>query len=357
MHFQSASMQHFPLRSSGRRILNYLDDWLILTQSLNTLISHIDLLLIHLESLGLCVNMQRTFSPPPLTRSRGDESLPLVRSCGDESPPLARSSRGQFVFPAPFQARQLCSVEGFSETARTQGSDVIWDYYTCARCSYGWNLESRGRRGLRDVSHRGHIEALTQPRSLQPGSSPVLGSVARDGHNGCLTELLEAPPWPIPGRKHMLSQVDGSVWHSNLELRSHHVWSLQGYQRRWAPYSLACSHAHGSANTHYKTFVCFKMGSVCERVRIISTRLLAPYRMFWVSRCTDWIVDRYHRHWSLCRGHCRIRSPQSGQSFGKKDYIPHVHFRFHPGTRKWVKSFLTATIWAFNIHRFEGAIP
>ncbi len=67
-------------------------------------------------------------------------------------------------------------------------------------------------------------------------------------------------------------------------------------------------------------------GSVCEGVRLISTRLLAPYRMFWVSRCTDWIVDRYHRHWSLCRGHCRVRSPQSGQSFGKKDYIPHVHF-------------------------------
>ncbi len=39
-------------------------------------------------------------------------------------------------------------------------------------------------------------------------------------------------------------------------------------------------HAHGSAKTLYKTFVCFKMGSVCERVRLISTRLLAPYRMF-----------------------------------------------------------------------------
>ncbi len=105
-HFHSASMQHFPLRSSGRRILNYLDDWLILAQSLNTLISHIDSLLIHLESLRLCVNMQRAFSPPslvrsrgdespPLARSRGDESLPLERSRGDESPPLARSSRGQ----------------------------------------------------------------------------------------------------------------------------------------------------------------------------------------------------------------------------------------------------------------------
>ncbi len=27
--------------------------------------------------------------------------------------------------------------------------------------------------------------------------------------------------WPIPGRKHMLSQVDGLVWHSNLELWSY----------------------------------------------------------------------------------------------------------------------------------------
>ncbi len=101
-HFQSASMQHFPLRSSGRRILNYLDDWLILARSLDTLINHIDSLLIHLESLRLCLNMQRAFSPPPLARSRGDESPPLARSRGgwdpasreiawDESLPLVRS--------------------------------------------------------------------------------------------------------------------------------------------------------------------------------------------------------------------------------------------------------------------------
>ncbi len=205
-----------PLRSSGRRILNYLDDWLILAQSLDTLFSHIDSLLIHLESLGLCVNMQRAFSPqplarsrgdespplarscgdesPPLARSRGDESLPLVRSRGDESPPLARSSRGQFVFPAPFQARQLCSVEGFSETARTQGggfsgmSSGIITHAPIAAMSeisspvYGVDF------GM--FAHRGHIEALTQPRSLQPGSSPVLGSVARDGHDRCIDSRL-----------------------------------------------------------------------------------------------------------------------------------------------------------------------
>ncbi len=39
-------------------------------------------------------------------------------------------------------------------------------------------------------AHRGHIEALTQPRSLQPGSFPVLGSIARDGHDGCIDSQL-----------------------------------------------------------------------------------------------------------------------------------------------------------------------
>ncbi len=41
-----------PLRASGMRVLNYLDDWLILAQSRETLLSHIDTLLRHLESLG-----------------------------------------------------------------------------------------------------------------------------------------------------------------------------------------------------------------------------------------------------------------------------------------------------------------
>ncbi len=49
-----------PLRASGMRILNYLDDWLILAQSRDTLLSHIDSLLIHLESLGLCVNRRKS---------------------------------------------------------------------------------------------------------------------------------------------------------------------------------------------------------------------------------------------------------------------------------------------------------
>ncbi len=53
-----------PLRASGMRILNYLDDWLILAQSRDTLLSHIDSLLIHLESLGLCVNRRKSILAP-----------------------------------------------------------------------------------------------------------------------------------------------------------------------------------------------------------------------------------------------------------------------------------------------------
>ncbi len=137
------------------------------------------------------------------------------------------------------------------------------------------------------------------------------------------TLMLEAPPCRSPA---------GSICYPRWRARcGTQTWNYgaimcDGFRGIRGDGRLIVSHAHGRAKTLYKTFVCFKMGSVCERVRLISTRLLAPYRMFWVSRCTDWIVDRYHRHWSLCRGHCRVRSPQSGQSFCKKDYIPHVHW-------------------------------
>ncbi len=75
-----------PLRSSGVRILNYLDDWLILAQSRNTLISHIDSLLIHLESLGLCVNMRKSILTP-------SQSITYLGVCLDSMERRAHLSR------------------------------------------------------------------------------------------------------------------------------------------------------------------------------------------------------------------------------------------------------------------------
>ncbi len=49
-----------PLRERGVRILNYLDDWLILAQSRDQLCAHRDLVLRHLSQLGLRVNWEKS---------------------------------------------------------------------------------------------------------------------------------------------------------------------------------------------------------------------------------------------------------------------------------------------------------
>ncbi len=53
-----------PLTEQGVRILNYLDDWLILTQSLDQLCEHRDLVLSHLSQLGLRVNWEKSKLSP-----------------------------------------------------------------------------------------------------------------------------------------------------------------------------------------------------------------------------------------------------------------------------------------------------
>ncbi len=49
-----------PLREQGVRILNYLDDWLILAQSRRQLFAHRDLVIKHLSLLGLRVNWEKS---------------------------------------------------------------------------------------------------------------------------------------------------------------------------------------------------------------------------------------------------------------------------------------------------------
>ncbi len=53
-----------PLREVGIRILNYLDDWLILAQSREQLGDHRDLVLRHLSQLGLRVNWEKSKLSP-----------------------------------------------------------------------------------------------------------------------------------------------------------------------------------------------------------------------------------------------------------------------------------------------------
>ncbi len=53
-----------PLKEQGVRILNYLDDWLILAQSQDQLCEHRDMVLSHLSQLGLQVNWEKSKLSP-----------------------------------------------------------------------------------------------------------------------------------------------------------------------------------------------------------------------------------------------------------------------------------------------------
>ena len=58
-----------PLKLRGMRVLNYLDDWLIIAQSRSQLVEHRTMLLDHLENLGIMINWTRSSLNPSQTIS------------------------------------------------------------------------------------------------------------------------------------------------------------------------------------------------------------------------------------------------------------------------------------------------
>ncbi len=135
-----------PLREAGIRILNYLDDWLILAQSRALLCEHRDMVLSHLSRLGLQVNRKRANSPLQRISFLGMEldSVNLTARLSEErAQSMLRcleslSARGRFhwnIFrgswgiwhPQPLSRRSDC---------------FIWD-----RFSVGFTTESRDGHG------------------------------------------------------------------------------------------------------------------------------------------------------------------------------------------------------------------
>ncbi len=157
-----------PLRASGMRILNCLDDWLILAQSQDTFISHIDSLLIHLESLGLCVNMQKSILAPSQSKTH-------LGVCLDSVEMRARLSRER-------AAAILSSLRHFRQSSSVQ----LKDFQSSPVDGVDFGMfEHHGHPWL----HRSS-DAMVQPRSLQLGSSPGLGSITRGGHDRCIVSRL-----------------------------------------------------------------------------------------------------------------------------------------------------------------------
>ncbi len=87
-------------------------------------------------------------------------------------------------------------------------------------------------------------------------------------------------------------------------------------------------------------------GSVCEGVRLISTRLLAPYVLSFPLHRLD--SGSFPSTLKSMSRPLPCPFPAERAIVRQKDYIPHVHFRFRSGTRKWGKSSLIATIWVLT---------
>ncbi len=177
------------LRASGIRILNYLDDWLILAQSRDTLLSHIDSLLIHLESLGLCVNRWKSILAP-------SQSITYLGVCMDSLEMRARLSResaaailsylrhfreGSSVHLKKFQrllglmasASAVCHL-GLLHMWPLQlwlKSRVPWTAWTSGRLSIAVNcgcINARLGSGVRGIASFGTVVGTSDPMAHKP---------------------------------------------------------------------------------------------------------------------------------------------------------------------------------------------
>ncbi len=108
-----------PLRQMGIRILNYLDDWLILAQSQAILTSYKTLLLSHLDCLGLRVNFAKsTLSPSQRVLFLGT----VIELSADDNNCLSGASHDNLAQPALLQGRYSLSAQSFPENAGPYGS-------------------------------------------------------------------------------------------------------------------------------------------------------------------------------------------------------------------------------------------
>ncbi len=159
-----------PLREAGIRILNYLDDWLILAQSRALLCEHRDMVLSHLSRLGLQVNREKSkFSPTQRISFLGMEL--------DSVNLTARLSEERAEMPGVSPAQEGGSTETFSEAPGAYG--ILSRYHAARIASYETASALASRPSPEMVMAPRHIPGLTHPvlpSHLQPMVGPCLSS-------------------------------------------------------------------------------------------------------------------------------------------------------------------------------------
>ncbi len=187
-----------PMREQGVRILNYLDDWLILAQSREQLCEHRDLVLSHLSQLGLQVNWEKSKLAPVqrisflgmeldsveqsarLTEERAQSVLNCLNTFGDiqDSGPTETFSEA----PGAYGGRS--------------GSNPAWlASYETASALASWPSPEMGvaTRHVPSGNHSGmppNLQPVVRPLVSLGRSSPRAGVPACCSLHGCLCHRL-----------------------------------------------------------------------------------------------------------------------------------------------------------------------
>ncbi len=115
-----------PLCLQGIRIMNYIDDWLILAQSHQAAVRHRDVVLAHMKELGLRLNAKKSVLSPI---EKGHFSWRGMRLNIDAGAPVTGTYRVHPVGCKKYKARPVTHCQTVSETVRSYGSSIQRDAF------------------------------------------------------------------------------------------------------------------------------------------------------------------------------------------------------------------------------------
>ncbi len=173
-----------PLKPSGMRILNYLDDWLVfLAQSGSALLSDKLRILAHIQSLGLTVNMQKSILVPGARtspfRSRAELNQYARASVGGALTKTYQLSRSLWLLH--MRPLQLCIKSQVPQNALRTGTLRIKMTRGCLHTLIPWRNMTLYRRGVRigQVIRRTNV---TTDASSRGAAEPYATADQPSGH-------------------------------------------------------------------------------------------------------------------------------------------------------------------------------
>ncbi len=187
-----------PLRLQGIRIMNYIDDWLILVQSHQLAVRHQDIVLAHMKELGLGLNTKKSVLSP-LQRTT------FLGVVWDSTSMQARllTYRVHPVGCKKYKARQVIHCQTVSEAVWSYGISIQRDRFwtavheTSTVVAQDQRVFPEGQPLLHDqgsaamLSCLGNVEETVVPVLGSPAGSFMLSQNANDR---CLSHGLGSDP-------------------------------------------------------------------------------------------------------------------------------------------------------------------